>query len=219
MTRFATRPIAIAALVTVSLVSIVALTAAQAAASTIHISGSGLWAANAPTTPCSSAGKAFTFSFNLNETYAFTDYGTIKVIDPSQIHGVHYSLDGAPLKTSTFSAAPPNCAGATGTLCGIEIVSSAGGGGLTLDFADWSVDFFGVNNVDVGSNGKLKRGDYSFIPNINGDPSLRDGHLNEGNGPTLASIVPEPATWMMMSLGLGALGAAVRGRRFASLAA
>ena len=212
--RFGTRGVATALFVCVCLA---AVSAAHANSSTI--SGSGYWAANAPTTPYSLGGKAFSFSVRLNGDYAFTDLGSVKVIDPSQVRDVRYSLDGVPIATSVAASAPPNCAGSTGTLCAIEVIDSSGGGGLTLDFADWSVNLFGVDNVDIGSRGKLKRGVYSFIPNINGDPSVVDGQINEGDGPTLASIVPEPATWAMMIVGLGVIGASARGRRRRMLSA
>jgi hypothetical protein len=188
--------------------------AAPASASVLFkISGTGFWAANAPSTAYSEPLKQFSFSFLMPATYSYVDLGVVKVIDPTEISNLRYSLDGVQLATSISKTTPPNCTGSAGLLCGIEIISPAGGGGMTLDFADASVDLYGVDSVDIGSQGKLKHGGYSFNPNINGDPSSRDGLINEGDGPTVVSIVPEPAAWAMMLVGLGFTGAAIRAKR------
>ncbi len=183
------------------------------ASALFKVSGTGFWAANAPSTAYSEPLKQFSFSFLMPATYSYVDLGVVKVVDPTEISNLHYSLDGVQLATSISTMAPPNCTGSAGLLCDIEIISSAGGGGLTLDFADASVDLYGVDNVDIGSQGKLKHGGYSFIPNINGDPSSKDGLINEGDGPTIGSIVPEPAAWAMMLIGVGLTGAAIRAKR------
>ena len=198
--------------------AVAALSMGFAAAPTIasvlfKVSGTGFWAANAPSTAYSEPLKQFSFSFLMPATYSYVDLGVVKVVDPTEISNLHYSLDGVQLATSISKTAPPNCTGSAGVLCAIEIISSAGGGGLTLDFTGASVDLYGVNSVDIGSQGKLKHGSYSFNPNINGDPSPKDGLINEGDGPTVVSIVPEPAAWAMMMMGFGLTGAAIRAKR------
>jgi hypothetical protein len=183
------------------------------AASQMKISASGFWGANAPSTAYSEPGKAFFFSFQMPSTYTYVDYGDVKVVDPSEIRNLQYSLGGVPLSVSISAKSPPDCVGGAGLLCDVEIVDSAGGGGLTLDFADASVDFFGVDNVDIGSGGKLRRGGYAFFPNINGDPSGTNGQLNEGDGPMTASVTPEPEAWALMLVGVAVVGGGLRRRR------
>lgn len=183
------------------------------------VSGTGFWAANAPSTAYSEPLKQFSFSFLMPGAYSYVNFGAVKVINPTDISNFHYSLDGVKLTLSPSPKAPPNCSGSASLLCGIEIISSAGGGGLTLDFAGASVDLYGVGGVDIGSQGKLKHGGYSFIPNINGDPSATNGLINEGDGHTIASVVPEPGAWAIMLIGLGLTGAAIRAKRRETAAA
>ncbi len=207
------------AFATVAALSMGFAAAPSSASVLFKVSGTGFWAANAPSTAYSEPLKQFSFSFLIPATYSYVDLGVVKVVDPTEISNLHYSLDGVQLATSISTMAPPNCTGSAGLLCGIEIISSAGGGGLTLDFADASVDLYGVNSVDIGSQGKLKNGGYSFNPNINGDPSPKDGLINEGDGPTLVSIVPEPAAWAVMFVGFGLTGAVIRSKRRGTAAA
>jgi hypothetical protein len=188
-----------------------ALASAASAVSMMKISGSGFWASNAPSTAYSQATEAFTFSFQVPATYAYADYGIVKVIDPTEVRDLYYSLGGTALSTSISPVAPPGCAATTGLLCAIELVTGGGGGGLNLDFGDASVDFYSPTNADVGTAGKLSMGAYIFIPNVNGEPSPVDGKIDEGT--STVSLVPEPGTWAMMLVGLSLVGGALRRSR------
>ncbi len=206
------KQVAVIAVAALSMGMAVAPTA-SAGPTAMRVIATGVWAANVPTTRYSAPNEAFTFSFSVDSAFSFADYGTVKVIDPTHVHSFKYTLGGLTVHTSTASAPPPNCVGSAGTLCGVEMISSAGGGGLNLDFADYSLNFFSTNSADIVSHGKFDHGTFSFTPNVNGDPSPKNHQINEGNGPTTISVVPEPAAWAMMMIGLGFTGAALRSKR------
>jgi hypothetical protein len=193
-----------------AMATLVAAAPAEAARMMI-VSGSGVWGANAPATAYSAVGQSFSFFFQMPINYTFTDYGVVKVVDPTEIRNLRLSLGGAPIPVSISASPPPSCAAVTGLLCAVEMVTPAGGAGLTLDFGDSSVDLFSMNNIDMGSGGVLKRGAFGFAPNSNGFPSAIDGQINEGGG--MMSMVPEPAAWTIMLVGLGSVGGALRSSR------
>lgn len=76
------------------------------------------------------------------------------------------------------------------------------GGGFDLNFPDGVVSLF---LADVGSTLTLITGTYSF--------TLGDPRAPEGSGTVTLTAVPEPATWAMMLVGFGGLGALLRRRR------
>jgi hypothetical protein len=193
--------------------ALLAASAATPAGATklFRIEGSGVWGANAPTTPYSIAGESFSFSFVAPKTYSFIDYGVVKAIPPTQITDFSYSLGGQAMPTAVAASAPPACSGPSGVLCSVEVVAASAGGGFNLDFTDYSVDLYGLNNADIGSQGTLVMGKYGFIPNINGYPSAVNGAINEGVA--VGAVVPEPSTWLITLLGFAGLGATLRGSR------
>lgn len=64
-----------------------------------------------------------------------------------------------------------------------------------------TVPVFGLNAAGSGFQGAL-------FGHINGGPTIYEYNLN-----TSVTAVPEPASWAMMLMGFGALGAAIRTRR------
>jgi hypothetical protein len=167
--------------------------AAPAAANLVTVSGSGLWAGNAPVTLYSVPGESFAFTFQIEQTYpvAYADAG-LKLTTAFQAY--EYDLNGAPV---------------AGLPLNITFFDSGFGGGLALSYSDHSVEFFGP---DIGSSGSISYfNNISFYPNIDDAPDAGGVVFNEGSA-TL-SAVPEPKTWMLSLMGLGVVGGMVRSRR------
>ncbi len=96
-------------------------------------------------------------------------------------------------------------------------------GGNTLNDPDKTTmvklgDF--SNRIKLSSNVPLMTESLTFTTATGGHLSFADragsGNPNIGNmldNVTLTSAAPEPSTWALLTLGLGGLGAAMRGRR------
>ena len=182
--------------------SLLGLGAASPAAATqlLEVSGSGVWAANAPTTAYSAPGATYAFKFRVAETY-LASYADVGLKETTSFTDYQYRINGA-----VVAGAPDD----------IAFFDTALNGGIALAYASHSIEFIGP---DVGSSGTITPGQYgAFYPNI--DYVLNaNAPIDEGAGPTAFSItaVPEPAAWRFMLLGLGAAGGALRARRRGSL--
>lgn len=168
------------------------------------VSASGLWNTNAPVTSYSAPFETYSFSFSLPGQSFTTIYQDSNVSVTTQLFNVHYSLNGVAVPVTLWTGPQSGCFGqAVGTLCNVAFFDTNLAGGIALAFSDHVIEFYGV---DIGGAGTLVPGNYSFVPNID------NSYVNEGTA--VASVAPEPAGWVFMLLGVGAVGAATRaGRR------
>lgn len=122
-------------------------------------------------------------------------------------HNITYS-------TSVFSAT-----NALQLDCGASLVAYSGfGDPIGQSGSVENVDAFSIASADFGSfattsgcpaDGPIKG--LTFTPTTYDTPVFKDGVLTYGN----TDSVPEPATWAMMILGFGSIGAMMRRRRLA----
>jgi hypothetical protein len=189
------------------------LVSGAAVAGVYTVSASGTWAtgdAAPPTTPYSVPGESFSFSFKLPTTFTYVTTEGVDSVYPSvaatELTSFSYSLNGSPLSTTTSTL---GCSG-TGVLCGVEFFPSGAGGGLALDFGDYSIEMSGAQ---IFSSGTLTTGTGSYDPNIN-----YNDNLNQGMG-IMSVSVPEPATWALMLSGVAFVGGALRSTRRTNSAA
>jgi len=179
-----------------------ALAAAPALATNVTIAASGVWENNAPSTPYSqAAGDTFAFAITVPETFT-TIYSSPDIAETADAKLLYYDLNGEPVKGAD--------------LVSVAFFDQALGGGLNLNFQDFSVDVYGPA---LGVNGALPPPfillNSDFYANINGEVSPLNHVLAEGymTNDGLTSTVPEPGIWMMLLLGFGALGGALRASR------
>jgi hypothetical protein len=176
---------------------------APATAANVTISGSGTWIHAAPNTAYSAPDATFSFSFELPQTYTPGNDAPLQgggttgpdIGISTDFSDFHYSLGGTPV-----ADVPDD----------IAFFSVAFGGGFALAFHTISVEFYGP--VDIGSSGTVSFGQYALTPYI-ADQSQPYSPVNQGTGPVTTSVVPEPASWALSLLGLGAAGGVLRSRR------
>lgn len=122
--------------------------------------------------------------------------------------------------------------GSTGTLS--QLLNTVAGQTYTVSYwlsnlggpTDSFSASIGGNVLQTFSNSNaFQYFNFSFTAPVNGSPSLLEftfrqdpsyWHIDDISVQGLAGGVPEPATWAMMILGLGAVGAALRRRRTAT---
>ena len=177
------------------------------ASSLVTVSGGGTWIHTVPTTTYSAPDTAFSFSFDLPEYYSPGN----DPVGPGGPIGTDIGIS-TDFTNYTYKLGGQVIAGAPDD---IAFFSVAYGGGFALAYSTISVEFYGP--VDVGSSGKVIGGVYSLTPYI-ADQSQTYSPVNQGETPIMATIVPEPASWALALVGIGAVGVGLRSRRKIALA-
>jgi hypothetical protein len=128
------------------------------------------------------------FSFSFDLPNPIASNPTIQATDFS------YDLAGAPVAVG---------------LDGVVFFPTSSSGLFDLDLA--SGDVVSLYGADVGSSLTLTTGVFPATVGYAGSPPV-------GEGTVTITAVPEPSAWVMMLLGVGALGAVARMRRTAGAA-
>jgi hypothetical protein len=157
----------------------------SASAREITISGSGVWAANAAVTTESAPNESWSFSFDVPNP---TDTNPT-----ASLSNFSYALNGVTVATGTPF---------------LTLDDSTNGGLFDLFFQDGTdIAFVGPDISDPiqSSNGEpITPGEFAAVSEVNfGDPA--------GSG--TIDAVPEPASWMLLLVGAGLVGAAASTRR------
>lgn len=155
-------------------------------------SGSGVWGSQSISTDYTSAGKSWSFSFELpNPT-------TISGGVTTQFTNFSYKLNGVSAGSS---------------LADVYFAPADQGGLFTLDFTSgYSIAFFLNSGIDIGTSGNLVTGTWNkanvalYAPGAI-FPTVTD------LGTATISAVPEPSTWAMMILGFAAVAFVTYRRR------
>jgi hypothetical protein len=126
-------------------------------------------------------------------------------------------LLGEGVHNLTYNTKVYSTSNANSLACGASLVAYSGfgdpigrGGGVEALSAFSKGDFSSfATTSDCPADGPIKG--LNFTPTTFDPPVLKDGVLTYGGGP--GNAVPEPATWAMMIMGFGGIGAALRRRR------
>jgi hypothetical protein len=163
---------------------------AQAQAATVLIQGVVFFGTGTPVTEYSKPNSQVAFSFDVPEVLDANP--TAEVTDFS------YMLNGVDVSSPVV---------------GVEFYDSGQDGMFDIFFADHTVSIYGA---DIGSSGTI--GSAGFYNVTAGIDQVYPG---TGVGGVTVNVpsVPEPATWAVMLVGFGAIGASMRSRRKAAVAA
>ncbi len=170
----------------------------NAKADSVNMSGSGVWGVNTPSTTYSTDGATWSFSVDLLNP--LTDATLDNVLGgyvTQQFSSFSYFLNG------TMVATTPD-------LLGVELFPSGNLGGLDLIFGDHSVSFYGdqlYNGTAPTLN--LLLGSYSVTSAIDNVDATGSGSININTAPV---ATPEPASWLLLGIGLFSL--LIMSRRF-----
>lgn len=167
-------------------------------ANAVVYTGSGVWGGQSISTDYTSAGKSWSFSFELpNPT-------TISGGVTTEFTNFSYKLGTGP-SGSLVSAGS--------SLLDVYFAPADKGGFLSLDFTDgFTLAFFQVPGIDIGSNGNLITGTWTKV-NVAVYPTGADFPTVTDLGTATISAVPEPSTWAMMILGFVAVAVVTYRRR------
>ena len=189
-------------------VAALALTAAAvpAQAKFYTVAFSGIWNPSAAFTAYSAPNESFAFSFRVQSTFLADYYDQAPdIAATTQFTAYSYKLNGV-----LVPGAPDD----------IAFFSNAYGGGLALGYYDYSVEFSGTTlaNIDtVNPDATLILGKYSLMAYLQQQGTGDVVALTDV--PSTGSVVPEPAAWAMMLVGVAGVGAVARRRRGLPLAA
>ncbi len=183
-------------------VAALALTAAAAPAQAklYTVAFSGIWNPSAAVTPYSAPNESFAFGFKLLSTFQADYYDQAPdIAATTQFTAYSYTLNGV-----LVPGVPDD----------IAFFSAAYGGGLALGYYDYSVEFGGTTlaSIDtVNPDATLILGKYSLLAYLQQQGTGAVVALTDV--PSTGSIVPEPAAWAMMLVGVAGVGALARRRR------
>lgn len=169
----------------------------SAADAAVLVQAQGLFNAQTPKTAYTAPNQQFQLSFYVNDTLSDPQNATI--------YDLAYTLNNVAV------AAASNSAGFFTT-------------GVTVALDAEGLDQLGFSGADIGSDGKVDYptfNSYALLFTSTGSALTRVYGSGVISTTFVASIpgVPEPAAWCLMTLGLGVVGAALRRRGPARVAA
>ena len=165
---------------------------ASSAEADVNITGAGLWGDNTPDTPFSAPGGLWVFSFNLENN-------PIPSNPTNQITNFSYELNGTEVSNTLFSP-----------FVTAEFFTADEAGMFDLSFSNG--DVVSLYGADIGSSLTFAPGAYLVAAGMQMLPATGLGTVivrvsTGGVGVTGfgAGAVPEPSTWVMMTLGFAGL--------------